>query len=111
MLDSTDASAPGYYGIFNYNDPYQTALVRVHHCPDTTLGYSSAWCPAGHKESWYAYPDPGPQGSGNSSNLTSTGVSPTQVSMLVLEKTVKGKSTTTAIGQYSIPFFFLIELK
>jgi hypothetical protein len=110
-----DAPASSWWGTFDYNDPYETALVHVHHCPDTTSSTIafSAWCPAGHKESWYVYPDAGPQGAGSTSTppMTPTGLAPTQVATLVSE-TSKGPTVTTSItGQYSAPFFFKIELK
>lgn len=112
-IPAPDSPSPGYYGTFNYNDPYQTALVRVHHCPDTTTGANglSPWCPAGHKESWYVYPDAGPQGAGTTQTLATTMLTPAQVGMLIGVTTKGNSSTTTALGQYSIPFFFKIELQ
>jgi hypothetical protein len=100
-MDNPSAMVPpaSYYGSFDYNSPYTTALVWVHHCPDTNSGYSSSACPAGHKESWYVYPDAGTQ-------TSSTGSPVTQVSTLVTES-----KTTTGVAQYSTPFFFKIELQ
>ena len=108
----------GYYGTIDYNNPYETALVHVHHCPDTTTGYSSGWCPAGHKESWYVYPDAGPQGSGSTmtpsmtlTTLGSTATNATQVATLLSETTKGATTTVKEVGQYSAPFYFKIELK
>jgi hypothetical protein len=113
-----DAPEPSYYGTTDYNNPYETALVHVHHCPDTTTGYSSAWCLAGHKESWYVYPDAGPQGPGSTTTppmtLTALGSTPTnatQVGTLVSEVSKGPTITLTEVGQYSTPFYFKIELK
>ena len=100
-MDNPAATEPTetYYGSYNYNYPFTTALVWVHHCPDTRSGYSSSACPAGHKESWYVYPDAGGQ-------LSPTGAPVTQVSTLVT-----GTSPIIGIAQYSTPFFFKIELQ
>ncbi len=101
-------STSSYYGdaTFDYNDPYQTALVHVHHCP---AGASSQWCPAGHKESWYVYPDlDASQTSLSGSTQRTTGLAPSQVGTLVQDTSRGG---LTGIGQYSMPFFFKIELQ
>lgn len=107
--------------LFDANYNVQTALVRVRHCPDTTAGYSSDWCAAGHKESWLVYPDP--QAAGANAG-TWQQQNPNQLppppgwtpgdSAYTHQVATLGISTAKssyALAQYSMPFFFRIELK
>ena len=103
---------PAYYipADFTPNDSYQTALVRIYHCPDTIVNPSavSATCPAGRKESWWVFPDPANALDGDRLTLTRVTNPASRIGSLVY---TSNRGQRTVAGQYSLPFLLKVELK
>jgi hypothetical protein len=95
---------------YDSNDPFQTALVRVHHCPNTTTWVSpTAWCAIGHKESWWVYPDPQSAGAGTGTTTFLTPLVAAANAHQVASVIPDPGSSAPELGQYSVPFLFRIE--
>jgi hypothetical protein len=79
------------------NTPYTTAKVIVNHCPVPVVATPSALCAGVTKETWFVHPDPAPPESQAFGNV---------VALLNLTK-----SGPVSLGQFEMPFYFVISIK
>jgi hypothetical protein len=77
------------------NTPNQTAKVRAHHCPATSTPPAVAQCAGVTRETWFVYPDP------------TANPSFRNVAALVNV----ANSGLIRLGQFEMPFYFVISIK
>jgi hypothetical protein len=88
-----DGATPANLAVIN--TPYETAEVRAHHCPATSTPPATGQCSGVSKETWFVYPDPA--------------ANPTFRNVAALVNT--SKSALVSLGQFEMPFYFVISVK
>jgi hypothetical protein len=86
------------------NQPYVTAKVNVYHCPTRNPAAESGPCAGLTKETWFVFPDPTP------TTYSDGSPAPPFTNVGTLVDTTRPRNLTV-LGQFEVPFFFVISLR